>query len=169
MLSKTDKLELIAHAARYCKRVRNMGMPINCYAKALREPIFFLWEKKPGMNKYASTRFRSKSAKNIPNNAGGLIYDHAIPFRYTIERILSLESIDASSVLLCLKNNLVTCTLTRKENAILNSAGLAFKMPENWDGVDPLCRYKTVGIEVYEQTPILELPNNSSGQHKTNF
>ena len=154
MLSDTDKLELIAQAARYCKRVRDMGMPINCYAKALREPIFFLWEKKPGMNKYASTRFRSKSAQNIPDNAGGLIYDHAIPFRYTLERILNLETIDAASVMLCLEKDLVTCTLTRKENALLNKAGLAFKMPKKWNGVDPLCRYKTVGIEVYEQNPI---------------
>ena len=130
MMSVTKKLELIAETARYCKRVRNMGMPINCYAKALREPIFFLWEKKPGMNKYASTRFRSKSAKNIPDNAGGLIYDHAIPFRYTLERILNLESVDASSIMTYLGKNLVTCTLTRKENALLNKAGLAFKMPQ---------------------------------------
>ncbi|WP_146010719.1 hypothetical protein [Halomonas heilongjiangensis] len=151
MLSEGDRLELIAQAARYCKRVRDMGMPRSCYAKAIREPIFFLWEKKARMNKYALSRFRSNAAKNIPNNGGGLIYDHAIPFRYTLERILNLESIDAESVRVCLAQYLVTCTLTRMENSLLNKSGLAYRMPEDWDGVDPLCRYKVVGIEVYEQ------------------
>jgi hypothetical protein len=72
-------LELIAEAVRYCQRVRSMGMPQNCYSKALREPIFFLWELRSG-TKTETAKFRSKKAKDISYGKGEIVRDHAIPF-----------------------------------------------------------------------------------------
>lgn len=54
-------LELIAEAVLYCQRVKSLGMPSSCYSKALREPIFFLWEKRAG-SKVKIAKYRSKQA-----------------------------------------------------------------------------------------------------------
>jgi hypothetical protein len=151
MLSEMERLQLIVEAVNYCKRVRILDMPKSCYTKALREPVFFLWEKRPKMSKYASTLYRSTIARDLPNNGGGLVYDHAVPFRYILEQLLDLEQVNTATVRACLIQNIVTCTITKEENDLLNKAGLAHNMPINWDGKDKLSRYKAVGIEVYKQ------------------
>jgi hypothetical protein len=41
-LNEAQHLELIVEAVRYCQRVKQLGMPSSCYAKALREPVYIL-------------------------------------------------------------------------------------------------------------------------------
>ncbi len=43
--------------------------------------------------------------------------------------------------------------ITKEEDEHLNKAGYRNKMPSEWDGRDPLARYKAVGIELVENTP----------------
>jgi len=41
-MDEARRLDLIVEAVRYCQRVRDMGMPVSSYSKALRErSIFF--------------------------------------------------------------------------------------------------------------------------------
>ncbi|WP_145995293.1 hypothetical protein [Macromonas bipunctata] len=147
----TKNLELIVEAIKYCKKVKDMGMPKSCYSKALREPVFFLWEKKYGINKYSSSKYRSVAAQNIPDNNGNLVYDHAIPFKYILEKALSMQDVNTNTVKDLLDQNLFACTITKEEDAALFKHGLAHKMPKDWDGLDALSRYKSAGIEVVEQ------------------
>jgi hypothetical protein len=42
----------------------------------------------------------------------------------------------------------VTVLITLDEDRQLNKAGLRNRMPAEWDGSDPLARYKAVGIEL---------------------
>ncbi len=77
-MDDTKRLELIVEAVRYCQRVREMGMPSSCYAKALREPVHFLWERRQGSKIRAAT-FRSKDAIGLSFGSGLLVYDHAVP------------------------------------------------------------------------------------------
>jgi hypothetical protein len=44
----------------------------------------------------------------------------------------------------------VCAIITAEEDARLNAAGLQSRMPDGWDEIDPLARYKAVGIELLE-------------------
>lgn len=150
-MTESEKLNLIIESIIYCKKVRELGMPKSCYSKALREPIFYLWEKIEKTNKYNSSKFRSFAAKGIPNNSKNLIYDHAIPFNYVLEKLVAIKNLTPATVRKCLIDNLVTCTITKEENILLNKSGFLHKMPDDWDGIDPMYRYKKVKIDYYEQ------------------
>jgi hypothetical protein len=78
-LEEATRLLLVAEAVRYCKRVASLGMPASCYTKALREPVFYLWEAPRG-SKAAAATYRSKAAATLQHGHGQLVYDHAVPF-----------------------------------------------------------------------------------------
>jgi len=47
-----------------------------------------------------------------------------------------------------LKKHCVVVLVTKEESDQLNKAKLGSKMPEGWNGTDPLARYAAAGIEV---------------------
>jgi hypothetical protein len=141
-------LDLIVEAVQYCRRVKAMGMRSQCYSKALRELVHFLWERRGGKSKEASAQFRSKASVGRRPGKAALVYDHAIPFRYLQDELLHLADVTRASVGTVLNEHCVVVLVTREENVRLNRAGLGSKMPKGWNGVDPLARYAAVGIEV---------------------
>lgn len=145
-MDDSQRLELIAEAVRYCQRVKSLGMPTSSYTKALREPIYFLWEKRNG-SKIKIAKYRSKASLGLKYGKGELVYDHVIPFRYLQEKLLALESVTAPRLVEIL-SQLEAAIITKEENALLNAQGLSQAMPADWDGVDPLARYQAVGIEL---------------------
>ena len=79
---------------------------------------------------------------------GTLVSDHAIPFRYLQDELLHLADVTRASVRTVLNKHCVVVLVTREEHVRLKKAGLGSKMPEAWDGNDPLARYAAVGIAV---------------------
>ncbi len=146
---ESQALDLIIEAINYCKKVRDLGMPKSCYAKTLREPIFFLWEKKPKISKYESSTYKSAASVAATKGPRSLVYDHSIPFNYTLERLIGLPDVNQQTVRACLSECLITCTITKEEDERLNRAGLRHKMPDDWDGVNPLARYQAVNIQIH--------------------
>ena len=144
------RLELILEAAKYCRSVKAKGMPASGYAKALREPIHFLWEKRNGTSKAAAAKYRSLKAKGLRFGGGQLRYDHAIPFGYVMKEILEAEELDLDVLRKILEEKIVICLITKEEDARLKMLGLNSKMPETWDGEDPLARYKAAKIKIEE-------------------
>jgi hypothetical protein len=158
-MDDTRRLELIAEAIRYCQRVSLMGMPASCYSKALREPIYFLWECRATSSKGKNVRYRSRSALGGQMGNGALIRDHAVPFRYLQSELLALREVTPDNVRELLSKYEVAVIITKSENDLLNAAGLQSKMPSDWDGRDPLARYKTVNIELVETLSIPDVPD----------
>jgi len=152
-MEETRRLELIVEAVRYCQRVKSMGMPVSCYSRALREPVHFLWERPLG-TKISIPKFRSKSAKGLRFGDGQLVYDHAVPFKYLQTELLNLSDATIVSVRNVLSQFATVLLITKEEDAILNSAGYRHDMPENWDGIDHLARYRAAGITLEENTNI---------------
>lgn len=146
-MSESKRLALIAEAVRYCQRVRAMGMPPSAFSKALREPIHFLWERRAG-TKSESAQYRSRSTVGLSFGNGELIYDHAVPFVYLQRRLLALETVDENSIHGILKQLNFVTLITKEEDQMLRSAGLSRSMPQDWDGDDPLARYRQLGIEI---------------------
>jgi hypothetical protein len=146
------RLEFIAEAVRYCQRVRGMGMPPSSYTKALREPVFYLWECRNQKNKDRVAKFRSRSAVGVRRGDGALRCDHAVPFKYLQDELLKLSNVTVETIRPVLDRYGVTVLITGDDDQRLNKAGLRNKMPDGWNGLDPLARYKAVGIELVENT-----------------
>ena len=149
-VDETKRLELIVEAVRYCQRVHTMGMPSACFSKALREPIFFLWECRDEKNKDRVAKFRSPNTIGVRRGDGTLRYDHAVPFKYLQSELLRLSDVTVTAVREVLERHGGTVLITNEEDERLNKAGLRNTMPTGWDGIDPLARYKAVSIELVE-------------------
>lgn len=145
-LTEERLLELIGEAVKYCQRVRALGMPAAAYAKALREPVHFLWEPRFGKGKFGAARYRSRGSVGVRDGRGALVYDHAIPFRDLAAELLALTSVTNQSLKAILDRFGVVVIVTKEEDARLSSAGLGRTMPIGWDRSDPLARYKHVGM-----------------------
>jgi hypothetical protein len=146
---ETKRLELIAEAVRYCQHVRKMGMPSNSYAKALREPIYFLWERRKG-SKLNCAKYRSRAANGLRFGQGLLVYDHAVPVKYLLNDLLGLANVTPEAVRTMLegKHGPIAVLITKDEDARLSKLGLAHRMPEDWGGADHLARYRAAEIEL---------------------
>lgn len=144
-MDEAKRIELILEAVRYCQRVRAMGMPSSCYSKALRESVHFLWERPGGTGgKHGVAQAHSVASET----ATDVVYDHSVPFNFLQTELLTLENPNAERVLAVLKRHGRVAIITKDENKRLNAAKLQSKMPSDWDQVDPLARYKAVGIEM---------------------
>lgn len=134
-----EALSLICEAVRYCQRVRGLGMPPSCYTKALREPVHFLWERRFGP-KQRCAKYRSENALGLRAGKGELVYDHAIPFNYCQEALLALNDVTPATVRAVLERYAIIALITKSEDALLRQ----HKMPDDWDGIDHLARYKGI-------------------------
>ncbi len=154
-MNEKKRLQLIGEAVKYCQRVRNMGMPPGCYAKALREPVHFLWERRIGASpeqisgpKVCAAKFRSNAAKGLSFGKGALIYDHAIPLKYLQDKLLNLSDVRTDSLKKLLNKFCVPALITKGENQRIRCCGYRDRMPEGWNRVDSRARYRAVGIEI---------------------
>lgn len=138
-------------------------MPASCYTKALREPVFFLWELRSAKTKLAAAKYRSKAAIGMIAGNGDLVYDHAVPFCYLQRELLNIEQVTIEAVRLVLEKYGIACLITKEENRKLNKNGLNRKMPSGWDGVDSLARYKFLNIEVVENASAITITGNVEG------
>jgi hypothetical protein len=152
-MNEARRLDLIVETVQYCRRVKGMGMPTSCYTKALREPVYFLWERRGGKKKEEIPQYRSLAAVGLGFGDGQLVYDHAIPFKYLQSELLKLDDVTPEIVRDVLLRYEIRVLITKSENERLNTSGLQSKMPAAWDGTDPLARYKAVGIELVEVRP----------------
>jgi hypothetical protein len=147
------RLQLVAEAVRYCQRVATMGMPVAGYAKTPREAIYFVWTRRLGP-KAKSAKYRSRAAVGGKWGRREIVYDHAIPYRYELEALMALTVVTPETVRPVLEKYDVCVIITADEDARLTAAGLQREMPDDWDKIDPLARYKAVGIEIVENINI---------------
>lgn len=141
------RLELITEAVVYTRMVRDLGMPVSCYAKALREPIFFLWECYK-IKKIQAARYVSLAAKGKVYGKGEIVYDHCVPYSIVQDKLLALHEPRPSAVKEILERFVVAAIITKHEDQRLNKHKLKSKMPEAWDGLNILARYETLGIKL---------------------
>jgi len=102
--------------------------------------------------KAGAAQFRPRAAVGLRHGKGEIVYDHAVPFRYLQEALLALDPVTLPAVAATLEKFATRAIITKAENALLNASGLSRKMPADWDELDPLARYKAVGIDLVENT-----------------
>jgi hypothetical protein len=147
MLQEEERLKLILEAVKYCQKVSLLGMPKACYSKALREPIYFLWESY-GRKKTQAARYCSESSLACAYGNHDLVYDHAIPFKYIQEELLKIVNPNVDNVKHVLEIYQVACLVTKEEDTLLTSMGLRSRMPTKDGEISCLARYEAAGIKV---------------------
>lgn len=152
-MDDTQRLQLIAETIRYCQRVAKMGMPVAGYSKTPREAIYFVWTRRLG-SKAQSAKYRSRAAADLKWGRREIVYDHAIPYCYELEALMEMTEVTPETVRPVLEKYDVCVIITASEDARLTAAGLQHKMPNDWDEIDPLARYKAAGIEIEENIDI---------------
>jgi hypothetical protein len=77
--------------------------------------------------------------------------DHAIPIKVIIQMLMEEPNLSKNVTIEILRQFYISVTITKYEHTVLlKKLGLASKMPNDWNGVDPLARYKKAGIQVVE-------------------
>jgi hypothetical protein len=80
-------------------------------------------------------------------------HDHAIPVQVLSSRILDTPNLNRQKLETILHEWLVAVELTASEHReLLKNCGLGRCMPADWDGIDPLARYRVAGIRCVELT-----------------
>lgn len=143
MIDEEKRLQVIFSVVALAYEMREAGFPKSSYSKILRETIYFVWEIRE-VSKHSPLRKRSKAAEGLPPSE--LDYDHAVPMRLVIERLLNAWP-DKEIVELVLKNLVRGVLITKNEHDLLRREGLSSKMPSDWDGKDWTARYREAGIE----------------------
>jgi hypothetical protein len=145
----TQRLQLIVEAVRYCQRVAAMGMSVAGYAKTPREAIHFVWTRRAG-SKAKSAKYRSREAAGRKWGRREIVYDHAIPYCYELKALMELTEVTPETVRCVLEKYDISAIITTDEDRRLTAAGLQRKMPDDWDEIDSLARYKAAGIDIVE-------------------
>ena len=149
-MEKTQRLELVLETAIFCRKVRNKGMPSAVWSKTMREAIFSVWEKRGNKSKISAAKYRSANSQDLVFGKNELRYDHAIPMRLVQQEIMESNPLNIKILKEILDRKVISCLLTKSEDEKLTYLGLRSKMPDGWDGIDPLARYKKAQIEIVQ-------------------
>ena len=75
--------------------------------------------------------------------------DHAVPVKVIIQMIMDTPNITKDQVIDILSKFYVSVTISKHEHvSVLRASALDSDMPDDWDRVDCLARYKSAGIDV---------------------
>ena len=90
--------------------------------------------------------FKSEEAECLPRRE--VRYDHVVPHSWIMNKLLGLNSLTDESILSVLEKYFFICAISKREDKLLNDAGLRAKMPKDWDPDkgDVFERYKIAGI-----------------------
>lgn len=139
ILMETIRINLpLSHDARHYKLIREASNAFNAYLERYRGYHYGISK---GFERLQNTSTGDVEKKNY-------IVEHAIPVAVLIKQLkkkFKNPSYDEIAEHLT-KQYHIYC-VTKDEDDDLNK-GLKDKMPEDWDGIDPLARYKKAGIEI---------------------
>ena len=153
IMNDTKRLELIVEAVRYCQHMSAMGVPASCYARLLRESVYYVWERRDGLSKERRPQFRSTRAVGLHIGKGALIYDHAIPLKLLQEESAPAARCDSSLGPPAAEQLPRRRAHHEGRRSPFEQGGLAGARCRT-TGRDPLARYKAVGIELVENPGI---------------
>jgi hypothetical protein len=145
-LPQPVRLEAITAAVMHCQYMKSIGAPVGSWSPALKQPVFHLWEVPEGTGgKGGVAQAHSLAAETT---SGDVVYEHSYPFKYLRDELLHLERPTPETVRAVLSSPLHghVAMITKEEDQELSKKGFQSKMPDDWDGVNPLARYEAIGL-----------------------
>jgi len=145
-LPQRVRLEAITAAIIHCKHMRSLGAPVGTWSPALKAPVFYLWEVPEGSGGKGGVAQAHSLASETTD--GPIVYEHSYPFKFLRNELLDLDNPSVESVRAVLEKPLHghVAMITKAEDSELNAKGFQSKMPDDWDGVNPLARYEAIGL-----------------------
>ena len=143
-----NNVDFILFALNQCHDALRFGFKQNECNRNLKLAILQYWQNKE-MGQHQTSRKDS-----IPKSASAKIsskkteVDHVVPQKVIVDMLLEIPFPTRQKVRAILKKFYFVCVVTKEEHQRLTNEGLRFKMPEDWDAVDPFARYKIADIEV---------------------
>ena len=149
MIDKEQAAEFIIFAINQANDAQAFGFTRNECCRNLKIAIHQYWQNKIlGQHGQAhKARIpRSKAALNRPDSE--CMVEHVMPQMEIVNRLMDMRPLTKAGVIELLTNYLKVMVVTHEEHALLNSSGLRFTMPPDWDGNDVFARYAAIGIEI---------------------
>ena len=150
---KRSNLELIVFAVKQLKDAIEFGFQKNVASRSLNITLNHHWQAKEvgshiGWHKerFTHSLLAKKEFKKLGKKSK-LIMEHVVPMNVIIDMLLNLEPLNETNVKKILSKFWKVIRITKSEDLTLNKLGLNRKMPKDWDGKDPLARYKKAKIE----------------------
>lgn len=106
-----------------------------------------------GMESWSSKNIRTPRGRKIAANDGWEI-EHAVP-KSVVVKMIDATGLDPVRIQHIIETYTVAYYIPKEEHARINRMGLRSKMPDGWDGIDPLARYRAAGLDLtdYDHTP----------------
>ncbi|WP_143072614.1 MULTISPECIES: hypothetical protein [unclassified Variovorax] len=92
--------------------------------------------------------YASVQARPFLQVGGPVIADHCIPLSLLVQRVLRERIADVDVLVKLAYEHSAMALVTKDEDQKLTEFRLRKSMPSDWDGKDPLARYKAIGIDV---------------------
>lgn len=83
----------------------------------------------------------------------GIVIEHAIPRLEIYAAISKQKRISKSFISSTLKKMIIRVAVIKEEDDKLNELGLRQRMPDDWDGIDPLARHRAAKIRHVKWLP----------------
>jgi hypothetical protein len=77
----------------------------------------------------------------------GIVIEHAIPRLEIYAALSKQKKTSKTSISNTLEKMIIRVAVTKEEDTKLNKLGLRQRMPDGWDGIDPLARHRAAKIQ----------------------
>lgn len=146
---KPEDHKLAAKILDIVRGERGSGLTKADSIKRLSEAIHEIWELRGADNPQG---FGQRSASLRKVNSIDEVIDHPVPSEHLAKMLLSMPNEDyrAPYIAHLLHKFAFFCFISPEEKKLLGQAGIADKMPADWNGIDRYARYTEVGISMGE-------------------
>ena len=146
-----SNIDFIIFAIKQAREAESYGFSRNICSRNLKTAIHYYWQNKTlGLSGVSQKKNIPRSKRAFKKYLSECDVEHVVPTMVIVNMLMDIKSITNRKVENRLKKYLRVLVVTKEEHQKLNSSGLRYKMPEDWDGKNVWARYEKVGIERHQ-------------------
>jgi len=143
-----SNVDFIVFAIEQAREAENYGFTRNQSCRNLKMAIHYYWQNKTlGLSGVSRKQYIPRSKRAMGKNLRTCDVEHVIPTQVIVNMLMDMKPLTKRKVENRLKKYLHVLVVTKEEHRKLNSSGLRYKMPDDWDRKNIWARYEKVGIE----------------------
>ncbi len=143
-----SNIDFIVFAIKQAREAEAYGFSRNICCRNLKTAISFYWQNKTlGLSGVSQKKNMPRSKKALKKDLSECDIEHVVPMMVIVNMLMDMKSITKTKVENRLKKYLHVLLVTKEEHRKLNSSGLRYKMPDDWDGKNVWARHERVGVE----------------------
>ena len=144
-----SNVDYIVFAIKQACAAESYGFTRNQCCRNLKIAIHHYWQHKTlGLSGLSQKKNIPRSKCAMGKELSECDVEHVVPTMVIVNMLMDMKPLTKRKVENRLKKYLHVLVVTKEEHRKLNSSGLRYKMPEEWDGKNVWARYEKVGIEI---------------------